>query len=84
MTLGLLSFLYLAARLTVYAAETNVVRARHLWPRSLLTASNATTDPTDWTETAETGRARDVGGRRPLVSPGWRACSARSPWCSVS
>lgn len=35
-TLALLSFLYLAAQLTVYAAETNVVRARHLWPRSLL------------------------------------------------
>ncbi len=35
-TLGLLSFLYLAAELTVYAAEINVVRSRHLWPRSLV------------------------------------------------
>jgi YihY family inner membrane protein len=34
--LGLLSWLYLGAQLTVYAAEINVVRARRLWPRSLL------------------------------------------------
>jgi uncharacterized BrkB/YihY/UPF0761 family membrane protein len=34
--LGLISWLYLAARITVYAAEINVVRARTLWPRSLL------------------------------------------------
>jgi uncharacterized BrkB/YihY/UPF0761 family membrane protein len=34
--LGLLSWLYLGAQLTLYAAEVNVVRTRHLWPRSLL------------------------------------------------
>jgi YihY family inner membrane protein len=34
-TLGLLAFLYLAARLALYAAEANVVAAKHLWPRSL-------------------------------------------------
>jgi len=33
--LGLISFLYLAAELAVYAAELNVVRARHLYPRSI-------------------------------------------------
>lgn len=33
--LGLISWLYLAARITMYAAEVNVVRARRLWPRSL-------------------------------------------------
>ncbi len=33
--LGLISFLYLAAELTVYAAELNVVRARRLYPRSM-------------------------------------------------
>ncbi len=31
--LGLLSWLYLAAEATLYAAEVNVVRARRLWPR---------------------------------------------------
>jgi YihY family inner membrane protein len=34
--LGLLSWLYLAAEATLYAAELNVVYARHLWPRSIL------------------------------------------------
>ena len=33
---GLLSWLYLGAEVTLYAAEVNVVRARRLWPRSLL------------------------------------------------
>lgn len=33
--LGLISFLYLAAELTVYAAEVNVVRMRNLYPRSI-------------------------------------------------
>jgi YihY family inner membrane protein len=35
-TLALISFLSLAATLTVYSAELNVVLARRLWPRSLL------------------------------------------------
>jgi len=35
-TLALISFLSLAGTLTVYAAELNVVLARHVWPRSLL------------------------------------------------
>ena len=34
--LGLLSWLYLGAQLTLYAAETNAVLARRLWPRSIL------------------------------------------------
>jgi len=34
--IGLLVWLSLLARLLVVAAEVNVVRARHLWPRSLL------------------------------------------------
>ncbi len=33
--LGLLSWLYLGARITMYAAESNVVRSRRLWPRTL-------------------------------------------------
>jgi hypothetical protein len=32
----LIAFLYLSAQMTVYAAEVNVVRARHLWPRSIV------------------------------------------------
>jgi len=34
--LGLLSWLYLSAEVTLYAAEVNVVRARKLWPRSIV------------------------------------------------
>jgi membrane protein len=34
--LGLLTWLYLGGQVTVIAAEVNVVRARGLWPRSLL------------------------------------------------
>ncbi|MFD9128043.1 YihY/virulence factor BrkB family protein [Kitasatospora sp. NPDC059571] len=34
--IGLLSWIYLAAQITVYAGETNVVLHRRLWPRSLL------------------------------------------------
>lgn len=33
--IGLLSWLYVGARMTYLAAEINVVKARHLWPRSL-------------------------------------------------
>jgi YihY family inner membrane protein len=33
--LGLVSFLFVAAEITLVAAEINVVRARHLYPRSL-------------------------------------------------
>ena len=35
-TLGFIAFLYLVARITLYAAEWNVVRSRHLYPRSIL------------------------------------------------
>jgi membrane protein len=34
--IGLLTWLYLAALVTVYALEIDVVRARRLWPRSLV------------------------------------------------
>jgi hypothetical protein len=32
----LLAFLSLGANLTIYSAEVNVVRARRLWPRSIV------------------------------------------------
>lgn len=34
--IGLLSWIFIAAQLTLVAAEINVVRSRHLWPRSLV------------------------------------------------
>jgi uncharacterized BrkB/YihY/UPF0761 family membrane protein len=55
--LGLLFWLYLAARLTLYAAELNVIAARQLWPRSVLQPSDlaAPQPPTS-------GQHRDVAG----------------------
>jgi uncharacterized BrkB/YihY/UPF0761 family membrane protein len=37
LVLGLLAWLYLQAVIVVFCAEINVVRARRLWPRNLLT-----------------------------------------------
>jgi membrane protein len=37
LVIGLLSFIYLAVRIALFGAEVNVVAARRLWPRSLLT-----------------------------------------------
>ena len=34
--LGLMSWLFLSAQVMLYGAEVNVVRARQLWPRSIL------------------------------------------------
>jgi hypothetical protein len=34
--LGLVAWLYLAAEVTVYSAEINVVLARRLWPRTIV------------------------------------------------
>jgi YihY family inner membrane protein len=36
LVLGLISFLYLAAQVTLYASELNVVRVRRLWPRGMV------------------------------------------------
>ncbi len=44
--LGLLTWLYLGGQVTLIAAEVNVVRAKRLWPRSLLGGdSDSTEDP---------------------------------------
>jgi YihY family inner membrane protein len=42
--LGLISWLALVATITVYGAEINVVRARHLWPRSIVQPPLTTAD----------------------------------------
>jgi uncharacterized BrkB/YihY/UPF0761 family membrane protein len=36
LVIGLLTWMYLGAQLTLYAAEVNVVRRERLWPRSLV------------------------------------------------
>ncbi len=49
LVLGLIAWIYLGAVLTVFATEVNVVRAKHLYPRALLTpfTDNVTLTPGD-------------------------------------
>jgi hypothetical protein len=39
--LGLMSWLYLQAEITLYAVEVDVVRVLRRWPRSMVTATPA-------------------------------------------
>ena len=57
--LGLMAWLMLAAQLSVYAAEINVVRARHLWPRSLAQPPLTRADRKAWRDMATAGERRD-------------------------
>lgn len=52
-TLGLLAFLYLGAQLTIFAAEINVVRRHHLWPRSFFAPPLTDADKRALTSSAE-------------------------------
>jgi YihY family inner membrane protein len=54
LVLGLLAWLYIGAQLTIFAAEINVVRARHLWPRSLFGDPLVEADKKALSESAET------------------------------
>ncbi len=56
--LGLISFLFLAAELTVYAAEVNVVRMRHLYPRSIAPPPLTAADRAVLSAIAEQGERR--------------------------
>jgi uncharacterized BrkB/YihY/UPF0761 family membrane protein len=56
--IGLLSFIYLGAQLTLYGAQINVVLKKHLWPRSLVD------EPTPGDERVFTQRAK-IEERRP-------------------
>lgn len=42
--IGLVGFLFLLAKISLYGAELNPVLSRHLWPRSLVTAHATTAD----------------------------------------
>ncbi len=73
--IGLLSWLFLAAQLTLYAAEINVVRRHHLWPRSL------TQPPLTAADRATFERLAMMEERRPevKVSIGFTAEADRQP-----
>ena len=56
--LGLISWLYLGAQLTLYGAELNVVRVRHLWPRSIVQPPLTPADRRTLTDIALQGERR--------------------------
>lgn len=56
--LGLLAWLYMGARLFVYASELNVVLARHLWPRALVQPPLTEADKASLAAQAEQNRRR--------------------------
>jgi len=51
--LGLLSWLFISAQVLVIAAEINVVRAEHLWPRSLVSSALGDPDRRELSDRAE-------------------------------
>jgi YihY family inner membrane protein len=54
LVLGLVAWVYLGAQVTLLAAEVNVVRARRLWPRSLLSQPSTDADRRALTVSAQT------------------------------
>jgi YihY family inner membrane protein len=88
--LGLLAFLYLTARVTIYGIEANVVRAEGLWPRAL-TNDNLTAADTQQLANL-TRRQRRISeeekGERSQLDPNSSsaitAAAARTPASSAS
>jgi membrane protein len=79
LVLGLMAWIYLLAMVTVLATEINVVIARRLWPRALLTPFTDSVELTGADERAYTGYAGseqrkgfeviDVGFEKPAPDP---------------
>jgi YihY family inner membrane protein len=72
--IGLLLWIFLQARVVLYAAEVNVVRANHLWPRSIAPPPLTDGDKRAYAAYAETEERRpdervavDIDGRGPKV-----------------
>ena len=75
--IGLLAWIYLAAQLFLFAAEVNVVRAKGLWPRSLVAPPLAREDREVLADQAEEERGRpeervDVTFEEPSTDGGHR------------
>lgn len=68
LVLGLLTWLHLQASLTLLAAESDVVRARRLWPRSLITPPLTGADKRALTDYATTQRRLPDDEQRVRVS----------------
>lgn len=59
LVLGLLFWLHIQARLTLFLVEADVVRAKRLWPRSLLTPPFTDADRDSFTAYAKIEERRD-------------------------
>ena len=71
LVIGLLSFIYLAVHITLLAAESNVVAARKLWPRSISIGGDQPARAADEAALAQRGKvekaALEIRARHPSV-----------------
>ncbi len=75
--IGLLAWIYLGAQVTLLAAELNVVRKRHLWPRSIVQPPFTDADARALTQYAEQEQRRPEQEVRVRIDE--RAVARRSP-----
>ena len=79
--LGLLAWLYLEAEVTLYAAEVDVVLARHLWPRSIMPPEPAAPaeapGPGEPAQAGESPEPAQVSEPAPVSVPAPRAAAER-------
>ncbi len=79
--LGLLAWLYLEAEVTLYAAEVDVVLARHLWPRSIMPPEPAApaeaAGPGEPAQAGESPEPAQVSEPAPVSVPAPRAAAER-------
>jgi YihY family inner membrane protein len=80
--LGLLAWLYLEAEVTLYAAEADVVLARHLWPRSILPAETAVPSAAPAVPAGAAGAAAPVPAPRKPAERGGDDESRTVRWIS--
>src|SRR5207253_10851798 len=59
LVIGLLSWIYLAAHITLLAAEANVVASRNLWPRSFSFMIEQTATPADKRALRQRGKVEE-------------------------
>lgn len=59
LVIGLLSWIYLAAHITLLAAEANVVASKHLWPRSLSQILQQPPTPADKHALSQRGKTEE-------------------------
>jgi hypothetical protein len=75
--LGLMSWLFLSAQITLYAAEVNVVRARRLWPRSVLQPPLTQADQRSLTDLARQEERRPEQAINVEFTPPWQRTPPR-------